>query len=186
MKPRTNNREVVPEILLKTRYELGRKSILLIFALSVVNTANVLLGGTEYYIYTSSIPYYFAYNASYLTGKLPSEYYLDWPEAMPFFDMSEYWIRAIPAVLILFLYLVVFWLAKKPRPILMATMTLYIVIDTIFRFIVFKFGAGGIIEIMFAFCMILALANSVINGYKLKKAPLLDSIGEDEETVEAE
>lgn len=187
MKPKTNDRVAVPEILLKSRYEIGRKSILLIFALSLVNTANVLFGGTEYYIYTSSIPYYFAYNASYLTGKLPTEYYFDWPETLQFFDMSEYWIRAIPAVLIIFLFLAVFWLAKKPRPILMAAMTLYVIVDIIFRFVVFKFGTGGIIEIMFAICMIIALGNSVINGFKLKKVPpQSDDIQEGEEIIEAE
>lgn len=171
MKPRANDGIPVPEILLRARYEIGRKSILLIFALSLVNTANVLFGGTEYYIYTASIPYYFAYNASYLTGKLPTEYYFDWPETLQFFDMREYWIRAIPAVLIIFLFLAVFWLAKKPRPILMAAMTLYVIVDIIFRFVVFKFGTGGIIEIMFAICMIIVLCNSVINGFKLKKLP---------------
>lgn len=164
-----NDKVVVPEIILKARYELGRKSILLMFALTLVNTSNVLFGGTEYYIYTASIPYFLAYQGSYLTGKLPTEYYFDWPDSLQFFNMGEYWIRAIPAVLIIFLFLGAFLIAKKPRPIFMAFMSIYVIVDTVFRFVIFQFGTGGIIELFFALCLIFVMINSVINGFKLKQ-----------------
>lgn len=166
-----NNSESVSPGLLRVRYDISRKVLLVIFALSLFNTANVMFGGTEYYIYFSSIPYYLAYTASYLTGKLPNAYYTDWPETLPFFGMSEYWIRVIPAIAIIFLFLVVYWLTKKTRPILLALTAVYVVADTVYRFVVFEFGVWGVIEIMVAFGLVFVLISGTLNGYRLKRLP---------------
>ena len=96
------------------------------------NMINVILGGTEFYLYAASIPYSMAFEASYLTGRLPDEYYYDWPETLQFYDMSEFWIRIAIAFAILLIYLGVFFLTKKVRPFIFIPTCFFVIADSLY------------------------------------------------------
>lgn len=165
-----NNLPQTP-VLFKARYEWARKSILLLFGLSLFNMINVIFGGTEFYLYAASIPYSMAFEASYLTGRLPNEYYSDWPETLPFYDMSEFWIRIAIALVILLIYLGVFFLTKKVRPFIFIPTCIFVIVDSLYRLVYFEVDAYLLIEFTFAAYFVCSLIVGIINGYRLKKMP---------------
>ena len=143
----------------------------MLFGLSLFNMINVIFGGTEFYLYAASIPYSMAFEASYLTGRLPNEYYSDWPETLPFYDMSEFWIRIAIALVILLIYLGVFFLTKKVRPFIFIPMCIFVIVDSLYRLVYFEVDAYLLIEFTFAAYFVCSLIVGIINGYRLKKMP---------------
>lgn len=151
------------------RYRFARKMILVFLGLSTVNMLNVIFGGTEYYIYAASIPYSFSFEASYLTGRLPNEYYIDWPETLPLYDMSVFWIDNAIAFGILLLYLGIFFITRKTRPSWYIVTCVFVVIDFVYRFIYFQVDSYLMLEVAFVAFFLLTLIVGIINGFKLKK-----------------
>lgn len=165
----------------QSKFKSSRYNLLLVVGMTVINIIMLLLGGSSYFLFSATIPYSLAVDGMYYTGKLPDEYYTDWPESMPLFDSSYLTVMILIASAIIILYVCCFLFSKKFKTGWMITAAVLFVLDTLYMLFFYGVGVDSIMDILLHAWVLYYLISGVVYGIKLKKLP-----EEDSQTVEGE
>ena len=160
---------LTPRQQLETKYKSARLSLILFFAISVLNIVLALTGSDSYYLWTAIIPYYLVVFGMLYCGKLPPEYYEDL-EGFEFWDPSVLTVFVVIAFIMIAFY-GIFWLcSRKNRIGWLVAALVFVVVDTLGIF-VFGFDFSMILDVIFHVWMIYSLAVGIFAGRKLKTMP---------------
>ena len=99
---------------LETKYNNSIANLLLVVAFSAVNIVLLLVNADTYFLFSAFIPYFAVDYGMYFCGMYPEEYYYDVPD-MVFEDKSLLAVTIAVAVVILLVYLLCWYLAKKKK-----------------------------------------------------------------------
>ncbi len=139
-------------------YKTAKMDILLIVAFTAINMIMAISGSGTYFLFSASIPYYLALYASLLTGRFPPEYY---EGGEVFLGNEIFYIMIALAVIFLALYVVCFFMLKKPNKVWFIVVTVAFSLDTLAMFgmlLLGGFDPSMIIDVVFhayvLFCFI--------------------------------
>ncbi len=160
--------------LIERKYASGRWNLLIVVLFTVVNMLMLAFGGSTYFLFSATGPYYALLFGMDLTGRMPDEYYmtedgeilkLNFPDAI-FYVMLAF------ALCCIALYLVCFLLSKKHPAFMAVAIGLFgidcvaLVLLTLIRFLNFS-----IIDFIFHGIVLVYLINGAVAGFKLRKLP---------------
>ena len=136
----------------QTRLSNARFNIIAIVALTVLNIVMSVTGGGTYFLFSASVPYYLTSYMAALTGHLPEEIYADpangW-EGFEFLPDELFVFAIVVSVIILLLYVLCFFFAKKHYGWLIVTALMFS-IDTLGlfgAFYLFGFDISDILDV---------------------------------------
>ena len=175
LKNNANTRSVSERDLLLSKYHSGRHNLLLVVLFTAINVIFLLTESYTYFLFSASMPYVAVTLGMEFCGKFPAEYYYDvygaGPEELDFMDSTVFVFALIIAFTIIALYLISWFMAKKPRVGFMIFGLVLFVIDTGLMFWAYGFSVENILDIIFHGWVIISLVNGIIAYYKLKKLP---------------
>ena len=178
----SNSRNISQRELLTSKYHSGRHNLLLVVVFTVVNLVLLLTNSGSYFLFSAYIPYFLGDLGMDLCGKYPAEYYEMYHgdvESIEFYDTSLLAVLVAIAAVITGLYLLCWFLAKKPRVGFLVFALVLFAIDTAFMLMIFGINFEMILDIVFHAWVIISLVNAIISYHKIKKLP-----AEAEETIE--
>ena len=108
-----NVKHLAPRALYESKFTSARYNLLLVVGMTLINIVMLFLGGSSYFLFSATIPYSLSIDAAYYTGRLPDEYYLDWPESAAFLSDGYLVVMLGIALAILAVYLCCFLFSKK-------------------------------------------------------------------------
>lgn len=155
---------------LTNKYMSARHNLLLVVIFTAVNIGLLVAQSNSYFLFSASIPYYLVDLGMYLCGKYPMEYYADMG-AVEFFPNSFLVVMIVIAVVILGLYLLSWFLSKKPRVGWMIFSLVIFVLDTLFMLLIMGINADMILDIVFHGWVVISLISGISSYFKLKKLP---------------
>jgi hypothetical protein len=136
-----------------------------------INIMMLLLGGSSYFLFSAILPYSLAIDGMYMTGKMPEDWYTDWPASVPFFDSSYLIVMAVIAFAIILIYLACFFFSKKYKTGWMIAATVMFVLDTLYMVFIYGVGIDSLMDILLHAWVLYYLISGVVYGLKLKKLP---------------
>ena len=181
-----NVKNIPPRALCEAKYNSARMNLLLVLGMTLINIVVCCLGSDRYFLFSASIPYYLVLLGSIMTGRMPEEYYTDWPASEPFLGIGFLVVMAVIAVAMLLVYLACFLLSKKNRVGWLITAAVFFGIDTLGMLWLYGISADAIFDIVFHAWVLYYLITGVINGLKFKKLPEDDPQPVEGEAVEIE
>lgn len=181
-----NFNNLSPRALCESKYNSARMNLLLVLGMTLINIVICCLGSDRYFLFSASIPYYLVLLGSLLTGRMPDEYYTDWPESEPFLGIGFLVVMAAIAVVMLLVYLACFLLSKKNKVGWLLTAAVFFGIDTLGMLYLYGISADAIFDLVFHVWVLYYLINGTINGFKLKKLPEDEPAPAEGEAVEIE
>lgn len=155
---------------LTNKYMSARHNLLLVVIFTAVNIGLLVAQSNSYFLFSASIPYYLVDLGMYFCGKYPMEYYADMG-AVEFFPNSFLVVMIVIAVVILGLYLLSWFLSKKPRVGWMIFSLVIFVLDTLFMLLIMGINADMILDIVFHGWVVISLISGISSYFKLKKLP---------------
>ena len=160
----------------QTRLSNARFNIIAIVALTVLNIVMSVTGGGTYFLFSASVPYYLTSYMAALTGHLPEEIYADpangW-EGFEFLPDELFVFAIVVSVIILLLYVLCFFFAKKHYGWLIVTALMFS-IDTLGlfgAFYLFGFDISDILDVAIHIWALASFILAAISGAKLKRLP---------------
>ena len=181
-----NVKNIPPRALCEAKYNSARMNLLLVLGMTLLNIVVCCFGSDRYFLFSASIPYYLVLLGSIMTGRMPEEYYTDWPASEPFLGIGFLVVMAVIAVAMLLVYLACFLLSKKNRVGWLITAAVFFGIDTLGMLWLYGISADAIFDIVFHAWVLYYLITGVINGLKLKNLPEDDPQPVEGEAVEIE
>jgi len=166
-----NVKQLSPRALCESKYNSARMNLLLVLGMTLINIVVCCLGSDRYFLFSASIPYYLVLMGALWTGRLPDEYYAEWPSSEPFLGISFLIVMLVIALIILLVYLCCFLLSKKNKVGWLLAAAVFFGIDTIGMLLLYGISADAIFDIVFHAWVLYYLIVGTINGYKLKKLP---------------
>lgn len=179
----SNSKPATQRELLESKYNGSISNLLLIIAFSVINVVLLVANSNTYFLFSAFIPYFLADYGMYFCGMYPEEYYYDVPD-MEFSDKSLLAVTLVIAAVILLVYLLCWFMAKKKKIGWLIFALVFFVIDTAAMLVIAGISSDLIIDIVFHAWVIFSLANGIVNYNKLKKLPEEPEAPEDPETAE--
>lgn len=155
---------------LETKYNNSIANLLLVVAFSTVNIVLLLVNADTYFLFSAFIPYFAVDYGMYFCGMYPEEYYYDVPD-MVFEDKSLLAVTIAVAVVILLVYLLCWYLAKKKKVGALIFTLVFFLIDTVAMFWLTGFSMDSIVDIVIHIWVISYLVIAIVTYYKIKKAP---------------
>lgn len=155
---------------LETKYNNSIANILLVVAFSAVNIVLLLVNADTYFLFSAFIPYFAVDYGMYFCGMYPEEYYYDVPD-MVFEDKSLLAVTIAVAVVILLVYLLCWYLAKKKKVGALIFALVFFVIDTVAMLWLTGFSMDSIIDILMHVWVASYLIIAIVTYFKIKKAP---------------
>lgn len=155
---------------LTNKYMSARHNLLLVVIFTAVNIGLLVAQSNSYFLFSASIPYYLVDLGMFLCGKYPMEYYAEMG-AVEFFPNSFLVVMIVIAVVILGLYLLSWFLSKKPRVGWMIFSLVIFVLDTLFMLLIMGINADMILDIVFHGWVVISLISGISSYFKLKKLP---------------
>ena len=151
-------------------YNNGITNLLLIIAFSVINIILLVANSNTYFLFSAFIPYFFVDVGMFYTGTYPEEYYygLDFTE---FLDKSFLVATVVIAAVVLALYLLCWFFAKKKKIGWLIFAVVMACIDTVAMLVLGGIAIESIVDIIFHVWIIFSLINAVVTYNKLKKLP---------------
>ncbi len=151
-------------------YNNGITNLLLIIAFSVINIILLVANSNTYFLFSAFIPYFFVDVGMFYTGTYPEEYYygLDFTE---FLDKSFLVATVVIAAVVLALYLLCWFFAKKKKIGWLIFAVVMACIDTVAMLVLGGVAIESIVDIIFHVWIIFSLINAVVTYNKLKKLP---------------
>ena len=158
---------------LERRYATARYDVLIIFVFTVLNILMAVFDGSYYLLFSAYVPYVITLCGMVFCGMYPDEFYTgDWAD-MNFIKNEYFAIFIIVALAITSLYLLAFFLSKKPRVGWLIFSLVFISLDTILIF--FIFSPEFIVDLVIRAFMIVGLSIGIASHFKLKKLPAEES-----------
>lgn len=173
---------------LETKYNSSIANLLLVVAFSVVNIVLLITNANTYFLFSAFIPYFAVDYGMYFCGLYPEEYYYDVPD-MVFEDKSLMATAVGVAVVIILVYLLCWYLAKKKKIGAVIFSLILFVIDTVAMFCLTGFSADSIFDILIHIWVIYYMVIAIVTYYKIKKAPAeatCDELAEVTESIDEE
>jgi hypothetical protein len=167
---------------LQTKYNSARINLLLAVVFTVVNMLLLAFGGDVYFLFSITVPYVISTVGMLLCGMLPDDFYAD-PmfDGMVFLDEGFFYITLAISVLVLAIYVLCWFFAKKKSVWLKVALVLFI-LDTIFMISYYGLALDMIFDILFHAYVIWILVSGIMADKKLKAMPAEEPIIEAEFT----
>ncbi len=166
-----NVKHLAPRALYESKFTSARYNLLLVVGMTLINIVMLFLGGSSYFLFSATIPYSLSIDAAYYTGRLPDEYYLDWPESAAFLSDGYLVVMLGIALAILAVYLCCFLFSKKFKTGWMIAATVMFVLDTLYMVFIYGVGVESLMDILLHAWVLYYLISGVVYGIKLKKLP---------------
>lgn len=155
---------------LQTKYNSAISNLLLVVGFSVINIVLLLTEGNSYFLFSAFIPYFAVDYGMYFCGLYPEEYYADVPD-MEFADKSFLAVTVAVAAVILLIYLLCWYLAKKKKIGAVIFALVFFLADTAAMLILSGFSSDSIIDILVHIWVIYYLIMAIVTYNRMKKAP---------------
>ncbi len=155
---------------LETKYNNSIANILLVVAFSAVNIVLLLVQADTYFLFSAFVPYFAVDYGMYFCGMYPEEYYYDVPD-MVFEDKSLLGFCIAVAVVMLLIYALCWYLAKKKKVGAVIFALVLFVIDTAAMLWLTGFSTDSIIDILMHIWVVSYLVIAIVTYFKIKKAP---------------
>lgn len=155
---------------LQTKYNNCISNLLLVVAFSVINIVLLLTDGNSYFLFSAFIPYFAVDYGMYFCGLYPEEYYADVPD-MEFADKSLMAVTVAVAAVMLLIYLLCWFLAKKKKIGAVITALVFFVIDTAAMLILSGFSSDFVFDILIHIWVLYYLIMAIVTYKRMKKAP---------------
>lgn len=147
----------------------SRFNLLLLVAFTLVNIILVVTGSDLYFLFSATVPYYFAVYGLLLTGRIPDAF----PDGqeIEYLPDSLLVVMLVIAAVILLLYLLFFFLSKKHFGFLIAALVFFAIDCAYMAYTVFNAGfeVSDLIDLAFHAWVLYYLISGVLAGIKLRK-----------------
>lgn len=165
--------------LLESKYKNSISNILLVVAFSIINVVLLVVNSDSYFLFSAFIPYFMADLGMFYSGAYPEEYYYDVID-MVYADTSFLIICIAVAAVVILLYLLSWFFARKKKVGWLVFATVLFCIDTVAMFILVGINVDMIMDIVFHAWVIFSLISGIVNYNKLKKLPEQENSNDDE------
>lgn len=153
---------------LENQYKSSVSNLLLVVAFTAVNIVLLVTNANRYFLFSAYLPYFAADIGMYMCGRYPAEYYYGDEE---FVDNSFFIFMVALAVLLVLVYLLCWFMAKKKKVGWLIFSLVFFCLDTVAFAVLNGLSSDGIIDIVFHVWVIVSLAGGIRNFYKLKRLP---------------
>ncbi|MBR5322400.1 MAG: hypothetical protein IKU48_02495 [Clostridia bacterium] len=157
----------------KQVYERGYTSsyrcILLVVVFTLINCLLLVAKSDTYYLFTAWVPYLLLYLGMYLCGKYPAEYYEGNIADYNFMNNGMFAFLIGAALLIVLLYLVCWYIARKRKVAGIIGGLVLMLIDTGVMLVWCGVSADMIMDIVFHAWIIFSMISGISGYCKLKK-----------------
>jgi hypothetical protein len=155
---------------LRGKYRLGRLCILVVLALSAVQTLLISLGVNMVLVFSAFTPYLLVLYGRLLTGKLPPEYYEGEDMVTLEFLPGGFLIGTIAlAVFLLLLYLLVWFFSKNEEGNWMLFGLILYAVDAVIMLVLFGIEWTLLFHYVLHGIVIGALASATSSGIRLRQ-----------------
>jgi hypothetical protein len=166
-----NVKQLAPRALYQSKFNSARYNLLLVVAMTAINVVLLMLGGSSYFLFSATVPYSLAIDGMYMTGRMPEEWYADWPASVPFLDSGYMTVMMVIAFAIILVYLACFFFSKNFKTGWMIAATVVFILDTLYMVFIYGVGADSVMDILLHAWVLYYLISGSVYGLKLKKLP---------------
>ena len=166
-----NVKQLAPRALYQSKFNSARYNLLLVVAMTAINVILLMLGGSSYFLFSATVPYSLAIDGMYMTGRMPEEWYADWPASVPFLDSGYMTVMMVIAFAIILVYLACFFFSKNFKTGWMIAAAVVFVLDTLYMVFIYGVGADSVMDILLHAWVLYYLISGSVYGIKLKKLP---------------
>ena len=166
-----NVKQLAPRALYQSKFNSARYNLLLVVAMTAINVVLLMLGGSSYFLFSATVPYSLAIDGMYMTGRMPEEWYADWPASVPFLDSGYMTVMMVIAFAIILVYLACFFFSKNFKTGWMIAATVVFVLDTLYMVFIYGVGVDSVMDILLHAWVLYYLISGSVYGLKLKKLP---------------
>lgn len=163
---------------LENRYKGSINNLLVIVLFSVVNIVLLVTNANSYFLFSAFIPYFLADYGMYYCGMYPEDYYYDVGE-MEFLDKSYFVYALVIAAVILFVYLLCWFMAKKKKIGWVIAALIFFALDTAAMLFFMGINMDMFMDILIHIWVFGYLINAIVVYRKMKKAPETEEITEE-------
>lgn len=164
-----NQNQLNEKQLYERRYSSSCGSILLVVAFTLINGLLLIAKSNTYFLFTAWVPYLLLDVGMYLCGKYPAEYYEGNVADYSFMNNGVFSFLIGAALLIVLLYLVCWYIAKKGKVVGIIGGLVLMLIDTGIMLVWCGINADMIMDIVFHAWMIFSMISGISGYFKLKK-----------------
>lgn len=183
----TMNRNVnnlAPRALYQSKFNSARYNLLLVVVMTAINIVLLMFGGGSYFLFSATLPYSLAIDGMYMTGRMPDDWYTDWPEGYQFLDTSYMTVMMLIAVAIILVYLACFFFSKNFKAGAMIVSAVIFVLDTLYLVLFYGVGVDSIMDLLLHAWVLYYLISGSVYGIKLKKLPEDEPVQENYKPIE--
>lgn len=163
---------------LENRYKGSINNLLVIVLFSVVNVVLLVTNADSYFLFSAFIPYFLADYGMYYCGMYPEDYYYDVGE-MEFLDKSYFVYALVIAAVILLVYLLCWFMAKKKKIGWVIAALIFFALDTAAMLFFMGINMDMFMDILIHIWVFGYLINAIVVYRKMKKAPETQPITEE-------
>jgi hypothetical protein len=166
-----NVTQLAPRALYQSKFNSARYNLLLVVAMTAINVVLLMLGGSSYFLFSATVPYSLAIDGMYMTGRMPEDWYTDWPETIPFLDSGYMTVMMVIAFAIILVYLACFFFSKNFKGGWMIAAAVIFSLDTLYLVFIYGVGVDSIMDLLLHAWVLYYLISGSVYGIKLKKLP---------------
>lgn len=164
-----NVTQLAPRALYQSKFNSARYNLLLVVAMTAINVVLLMLGGSSYFLFSATIPYSLAIDGMYMTGRMPEDWYTDWPATVPFLDSGYMTVMMVIAFAIILVYLACFFFSKNFKSGWMIAAAVIFSLDTLYLVFIYGVGVDSIMDLLLHAWVLYYLISGSVYGIKLKK-----------------
>lgn len=166
-----NVTQLAPRALYQSKFNSARYNLLLVVAMTAINVVLLMLGGSSYFLFSATVPYSLAIDGMYMTGRMPEDWYTDWPATVPFLDSGYMTVMMVIAFAIILVYLACFFFSKNFESGWMIAAAVIFSLDTLYLVFIYGVGVDSIMDLLLHAWVLYYLISGSVYGIKLKKLP---------------
>lgn len=155
---------------LESKYNKSIANLLLVAVFTLINIVLLLIKADSYFLFSAFIPYFAVDYGMFYCGMYPEEFYYDMGE-IEFFDSSFLIFTVAAAGVMLLLYMLSWFFAKKKKLWALVGALIFFTIDTLAMFLISGFSLDSLLDIIFHIWVIAYLIIAISTLYKIKNAP---------------
>ena len=164
-----NVTQLAPRALYQSKFNSARYNLLLVVAMTAINVVLLMLGGSSYFLFSATVPYSLAIDGMYMTGRMPEDWYTDWPDTLPFLDSGYMTVMMVIAFAIILVYLACFFFSKNFKSGWMIAAAVIFSLDTLYLVFIYGVGVDSIMDLLLHAWVLYYLISGSVYGIKLKK-----------------
>lgn len=164
-----NIKNLPPRALYQSKFNSARYNLLLVVAMTAINIVLLMFGGGSYFLFSATLPYSLAIDGMYMTGRMPADWYTDWPATVPFLDSGYMTVMMVIAFAIILVYLACFLFSKNFKSTPMIVAAVIFVLDTLYLVLFYGVGVDSIMDLLLHAWVLYYLISGAVYGIKLKK-----------------